>query len=103
MIISGVHAGALRHLVEVVHALQRLGAGFGTGERRQQHGRQNRYDGYHHQQFDEGEAMPWGRGVDLVTFFHIAYFLKFDSVFSVATKIILRPHLGLVNRMFITG
>jgi len=44
------------YLFEVVHAVNALGARFGAGQRRQQHGRQDGDDGDHDQQLDQSES-----------------------------------------------
>ena len=54
--ITGKHGKAQPELAHLAHATYPLGFGFGAGQRRQQHRRQNGDNGDYHQQFDQGET-----------------------------------------------
>ena len=55
-VIIGVHDETQLELLKAVQAGRVGGLEFGARQRRQQHGREDRYDGDHHQQFDEGKT-----------------------------------------------
>ena len=56
IVVVGIHDHRQPDLLVVVEALDRLGLGFGFGEGRQQHRRQDGYDRDDHEQFYEGKA-----------------------------------------------
>ena len=56
--VAGIKLRGDAKLLEGIEALNLLRLGLGLGQRGQEHGRQNRDDGNHHQQFDEREARP---------------------------------------------
>ena len=54
--ILGVENRPKTQLLKIIEATNPAGPLLGLGQRGQQHGRQDRNDGNHHQQFDEGEG-----------------------------------------------
>lgn len=56
VVVVDEHRRGNSDLPAVIHAGGRNSAGFGFAKRGQQHGRQNRDDGNHHKQFDQGKS-----------------------------------------------
>jgi hypothetical protein len=67
-----VHVQAVAHALQVVGALGGHGLVLGLAQGRQQHGRQDRDDGDDHQQLDQREGQPGGRGSE-VRLFHMRF------------------------------
>jgi hypothetical protein len=66
-IIGAVHGNPQPNLLEVIEAIGLAGFGFGLGQGREQHSREDGNDRNHHQQFDQGKRLPSRR---LQNWFH---------------------------------
>ena len=61
--VGEIHEIGQRDLLEVVNATDRLGFGFGRTQGRQNQAGQDGDNGYHDEQFNEGEAVPESRAI----------------------------------------